>query len=203
MPFNHLMLTGLWVLYCVLHSVLASLRVKDRVRQSIGKKFRYYRLFYTLFAAITLLLLVYYQLSLKSPKLFQPTTLTYCLGGLLLVAGLGLMFVCIRKYFFSLSGVKSLFQESTADELMITGIHRYMRHPLYTGTFLAIWGAWVLFPFLSLLLSNAVITGYTLLAIRLEEEKLVAVFGEKYRSYQQSVPKLVPRLPLGRRVSAG
>ena len=146
---------------------------------------------------------MYYQLSLKSPKLFQPTTLTYCLGGLLLVAGLGLMFVCIRKYFFSLCGVKSLFQESTADELMITGIHRYMRHPLYTGTFLAIWGAWVLFPFLSLLLSNAVITGYTLLAIRLEEEKLVAVFGEKYRSYQQSVPKLVPRLPLGRRVSAG
>lgn len=191
------------MLYCLLHSLLASLRVKDRVRLLIGKNFRYYRLFYTLFAAATLLLLVAYQLFLHSPQLFQPIALTYGLGGALSLAGLGLMFVCIRKYFFSLSGVKSLFQESPSEELMITGIHRYMRHPLYAGTFLAIWGAWVLFPFLSLLLSNVVITGYTLLAIRLEEEKLVAVFGEKYRTYQRSVPKLVPRFPLGRRVSTG
>jgi protein-S-isoprenylcysteine O-methyltransferase Ste14 len=86
---------------------------------------------------------------------------------------------------------------------MITGIHRYMRHPLYTGTFLAIWGAWVLFPFLSLLLSNAVITGYTLLAIRLEEEKLVAAFGDDYKAYQQRVPKLLPHWRIGRKISTG
>jgi protein-S-isoprenylcysteine O-methyltransferase Ste14 len=103
------------------------------------------------------------------------------------------MLVCIRKYFVSLSGLKSLYQEEPAAELMITGIHRYMRHPLYSGTFLAIWGLWVLWPSASLLIANAVITIYTLLAIRLEEEKLVAEFGDQYRLYQQKVPKLIPR----------
>jgi protein-S-isoprenylcysteine O-methyltransferase Ste14 len=200
MPLNHIILASLWVLYCVLHSLLASISVKNRVRQLAGKNFRYYRLFYTLFAALFLVLLVYYQLSLQSEKLFQLTVPTILLGAVLGLTGLGLMAICIRKYFFSLSGMKSLFQESPADELMITGIHRYMRHPLYTGTFLAIWGAWVLFPFLSLLLSNAVITGYTLLAIRLEEEKLVAAFGDDYKAYQQRVPKLLPHWRIGRKI---
>jgi protein-S-isoprenylcysteine O-methyltransferase Ste14 len=68
-----------------------------------------------------------------------------------------------------------------------------MRHPLYLGTFLFLWGLWLLFPTVSLLLANIVITGYTLYAIRLEEEKLVAEFGEQYIRYQQQVPKLIPR----------
>jgi len=201
MPLHHIILASFWVLYCLLHSLLASTRLKNRVRQLTGKNFRYYRLFYTLFATFTLVLLVCYQLSLPSEKVFEPTLLSTLPGVALTLTGLTLMFVCIRKYFFSLSGIKSLFQESTTDELMISGIHRYMRHPLYSGTFLAIWGGWVLFPFLSLLVANAVITGYTLLAIRLEEEKLVAAFGEQYRAYQRSVPKLLPRWPLGRTVS--
>jgi protein-S-isoprenylcysteine O-methyltransferase Ste14 len=68
-----------------------------------------------------------------------------------------------------------------------------MRHPLYTGTFLFIWGLWVLFPSLGLLITDSIITVYTVYAIRLEEAKLVAEFGEKYRHYQRTVPKLIPR----------
>lgn len=193
MLLHHIILATLWILYCVLHSVLASPGVKRVIQKMSGDAFRYYRLFYTLFAAASLVALLAYQLSVRSEKLFRPTTLSMLTGALLTVVGLSLMFVCIRKYFVSLSGLKSLYQETPSSELMITGIHRYMRHPLYSGTFLAIWGLWVLLPSVSLLITDVVITIYTLLAIRLEEEKLIAEFGDRYRLYQQNVPKLIPR----------
>lgn len=190
---HHITLGVLWILYCVLHSVLAGMGVKQQVQRWAGAGYRYYRLFYTLFSAIALAALLYYQFAFFSPKLYQPNVPITVFAALVSIAGLMTMIVCIKKYFLSLSGLKSLFQESPASELMITGIHRYVRHPLYSGTFLTIWGVWMLFPTWSLLIANVVITLYTLFAIRLEEEKLVTEFGDPYREYQRKVPKLIPR----------
>lgn len=201
MLLQHVLLAIVWTVYCVLHSVLADLRVKNWVQQKAGKSFRYYRLFYTLFAAIALAALVLYQFSMTSLDVYRPTIFTNIVGGLVAVSGLAVMVICIQKYFLSLSGLRSLYQETPAAELMIAGIHRYMRHPLYTGTFLAIWGFWIIFPTLSLLITDAIITVYTLLAIQLEEEKLVAAFGDQYRRYQRTVPKLIPRF-VGRKLLA-
>lgn len=193
MLLNHILVAAVWILYCVLHSVLASITIKKWVQQKTGKVFRYYRLFYTLFAFLSLAAVIYFQLSIKSVYLFDPTVLSNLLGSITALLGLGLMLVCIKKYFLSLSGLKSLYQESPSAELMIAGVHRYMRHPLYTGTFLFIWGLWLLFPSLSFFIADTVITVYTVYAIRLEEAKLVQEFGDKYREYQRTVPKLIPR----------
>lgn len=190
---THLILAVLWIVYCVLHSVLASLSIKARVQKLAGAHFRHYRLFYTLFAAVSLLAIVYYQLRMQSIVLFPKTVFSNIMGSLIGITGVVIMLVCIKKYFVSLSGVKSLVQESPSAELMIKGIHRYMRHPLYLGTFLAIWGLWLLVPTLGLLITNVVITAYTLYAIQLEEKKLIAEFGDRYRAYQKTVPKLIPR----------
>ncbi|MEI6947730.1 isoprenylcysteine carboxylmethyltransferase family protein [Paraflavisolibacter sp. H34] len=156
--------------------------------------FPYYRLYYTLFAALTLVPLVVFQARLPSPRLYQPTTLLTLAGGLVLLGGLVLMGVCIRKYFGQLSGLRTLFidERQTGNHLLLTGVHRYVRHPLYLGTFLALWGAFLLLPYASLLLSNTVITVYTLIGIRLEEAKLLKEFGEPYRRYRQQVPMILP-----------
>ena len=193
MLLNHLLLAIFWILYCVLHSVLASLFVKQWVQQKNKNLFRYYRLFYTLFAFLSLVAVFGYQFSIESSYLFEQTFFSKLSGGIASLVGLGLMLICIKKYFFSLSGLKSLYQETPSAELMIAGIHRYMRHPLYTGTFLFIWGLWLLIPSVSWLIGVLVITAYTLFAIRLEEAKLVQEFGDKYREYQRTVPKLIPR----------
>ncbi len=187
-----------WSLYCVLHSLFASLRFKNGVQKSTGRWFRYYRLFYTLFAFLSLAAVILFQLSIKTIRVFPTTTFTLLAGVIVGLAGLSIMLVCIQKYFLSLSGLKSLYHEEPSAELMIAGIHRYMRHPLYTGTFLFIWGLWIVFPSLGLLIADTVITVYTLYAIRLEEQKLIAEFGEKYRQYQATVPKLIPKLSVGR-----
>lgn len=193
MLLNHILLAAVWILYCVLHSVLASITVKQWVQQQSSKAFRYYRLFYTLFAAVSLGAIIWFHLSITSPWVFVPVFATTISGIVIGGAGLILMAICIKKYFLSLSGLKSLYIESPSAELMIAGIHRYMRHPLYTGTFLFIWGLWIVLPTIGLLIANIVITGYTLYAIRLEERKLVAEFGDSYRAYQKAVPKLIPR----------
>lgn len=191
---KHLVLGFLWLAFCGLHSVLAALGIKKWMGQQLGNGFKHYRLFYTLFAFVTLGIVVYYQVHLVSPLLYTPTMITRALGVVLGVAGLVIMAICIKKYFLSLSGLKSLFQENPTHALMISGIHQFVRHPLYAGTFMAIWGLFIAIPILSLLIANVIITGYTLVGIELEEKKLEAEFGRDYQQYKQKVPKLFPAI---------
>ncbi len=114
------------------------------------------------------------------------------------LAGLAIMAVVIRKYFFSLSGISVFYKEEAPLALEQGGMHRYVRHPLYFGTLLFIWSLFLLFPYLNNLLACLVITLYTVFGARLEEKKLVAQFGEQYRRYQQTVPMLIPRLTVPR-----
>jgi protein-S-isoprenylcysteine O-methyltransferase Ste14 len=194
MLLNHILIGVFWAVYGVLHSVLASLGVKNYFRKISGAYFKHYRLTYTLFAFIGLILIVWFQATTPSINLFTPVFLTKAAGCIIAVVGLIIMFVCIKKYFMGLSGLRSLLHEEVYSELLISGIHRHVRHPLYLGTFLFIWGLVVVFPTFSLFISSSVITIYTLIGIRLEEKKLVHEFGDKYVAYQESVPKLIPRI---------
>ena len=193
MLLNHIILAILWIVYGVLHSVLASVRVKQKMQQALGENYRHYRLAYTIFAFLSLVAVVWYQVSIDTIRFYKPGFLVVAFGYLVTITGFGIMLTCIKKYFMSLSGLRSLLQEQTYSELMIAGIHKYVRHPLYLGTFLFIWGLAILVPLLSLVVANAVITLYTILAIPFEEKKLVEEFGEQYTVYQKTVPKLIPK----------
>lgn len=197
MVFNHIILAVLWIVYCALHSALASEELKKILRQRI-KDYKWYRLWYTLFAFVFLIVVLYFQVTIHTIKLFAPVIFFSVAGVIIGVAGLILMLVCIRKYFMNLSGLRSLVIENFSNKLQITGIHKYVRHPLYLGTFLFIWGLFVFMPLLSLLVANIIITGYTLIGIELEEKKLVNEFGESYHEYRKTVPKLVPFLKSNR-----
>lgn len=109
------------------------------------------------------------------------------------------MLVCIKNYFMTLSGLKSLFIDEPSSTLIIKGVHKYLRHPLYLGTFAFLWGLFILFPYLSLFIANVVIILYTVIAIRFEENKLVYEYGNEYKEYQKNVPKLFPNLHLKRK----
>jgi methanethiol S-methyltransferase len=194
MLISHIILAFYWILYCFLHSLLADLGFKKNMQVLLGKGFRYYRLGYTLFAFIGLGLIIWYQYQLPVIYIFEADTLLLAAGAIISVVGLIIMAACIKKYFLSLSGLLSLVQEKTKAQLMIGGLHRWVRHPLYLGTFMALWGGFLILPHLSILISNTIITVYTLIGIQLEEKKLVLEFGEQYREYKKAVPKLVPNL---------
>ena len=177
-----------------MHSLLASIRLKQKLAKSPGIFFKYYRLYYTLFALLNFTALIIYQLILTSPYIFSPSAFSYTIGAILGISGLAIMVVCIKKYFSNLSGLKTLYIDEfkTGNKLVITGIHRYVRHPLYVGTFLFIWGLFIYVPYISLLISNFIITCYTLIGIRFEEQKLLREFGQPYEEYKKRVPKIIP-----------
>lgn len=188
----------LWIVYCVLHSVLASRRVKKKMQQRM-KNYKWYRLWYTIFSFVFLIALIYYQVTIATIQLFSLNHFIVIAGCVLCFSGSVLMLICIQKYFMSLSGLRSLIIENYSNELQITGVHKYVRHPLYLGTFAFIWGLFLLLPYLSLLIADIVITVYTLIGIELEEQKLASEFGENYLRYRRSVPKLLPFLKPGRK----
>ncbi len=190
---EHFIIGAGWSIFCVLHSVLADGGLKKKLAVSKPKLFTYYRLFYTLFAFASMAAVLLYQFSIPSLLLFNNSGWIYFFGWAITVTGGAIMLICIKKYFLSLSGLKSLVaHQVVANELRIDGIHRYVRHPLYLGTFLFIWGAWLVYPGLSFLIANVIITIYTLLGIILEEKKLVQEFGEDYKNYMKKVPRILP-----------
>ena len=135
---NHMVLLLFWMLYVFLHSFLVTPGTKQKVKSWLGEKFVYYRLFYNIFSALTLALLLWFQLSIPTLAILNPYTLLMIAGSVMSLAGLVIMIVCIRKYFFSLSGLQELVLEQThtSGPLLVDGLHRYVRHPLYLGTFL-------------------------------------------------------------------
>ena len=69
-------------------------------------------------------------------------------------------------------------------------LYRRVRHPIYLGVLLAVWGT----PAMTVghLLFAGVITGYILIAIQLEEHDLIQQFGDQYRRYRQRAAMLIP-----------
>jgi len=191
---DHWILLLAWSMFGLLHSVMASSSCKSFFRRLLGAYDKYYRLFYSLFALLSLGIVVILQFSIKSFYLASFPLLKYVVGLTTGVPGVVLMIVCVRKYFFQLSGVKAFFEKDGGDRLESGGVHAYVRHPLYLGTLLTLWSVFLFFPLLSNLLACMAITVYTLIGIRLEERKLLDVFGERYALYRRQTPMLIPRL---------
>ena len=189
---EHFILAVMWIFFCALHSVLAHMKVKKIFQKSLGSLYRIYRPGYVIFSFAGLIFLVLYHIQMPVIKVFDKKALFTIIGGLISFGGAFLMLICIRKYFLNLSGLRSLIYNDSKSELMVTGIHTYLRHPLYLGTFAFIWGLFLIIPHFSVLIMNTIITFYTLIGIYLEEEKLEAEFGDKYKRYRQTVPGLWP-----------
>ena len=194
MYLQHLLLLSLWIAYSLLHSILASSKFKLTIEKISGGFFRYYRLSYSIFASVSLLGLLFFQYSIQSPRLINSFFLKLAALIILILPGLLIMIISIFKYFKLLSGVRSLYQPKPPVGLKLEGVHKFVRHPLYSGTLLFVWGLFFIFPFLNNLIAVIVITGYVIVGIKFEEKKLLNEFGKVYAEYIRNVPALLPTL---------
>jgi len=92
-----------------------------------------------------------------------------------------------------IAGWRQLYRANAKGRIATGGHYALMRHPQYTGVFLALFGEGVVhWPTLfSLSAFPIIVIAYALLA-RKEEQQMVKQFGDKYRVYQQRVPMFLP-----------
>ncbi len=182
-----------WLIFGLLHSVLATGWCKRSFEKMLGANFRYYRFGYSVFALVSLSLVLLYHFSLPfQPAWHTPSYLRWA-GGALALGGTWIMWVCIRKYFFYLSGIDIFYPgKKVPAHLETGGLHRYVRHPLYSGTLLMAWSVMVIFPYWNNLITCIMITLYTWVGAVFEERKLQQEFGEAYTRYRHRVPMLIP-----------
>ena len=94
-----------------------------------------------------------------------------------------------------ISGWREIYHARQEKSLVTTGIYRLMRHPQYTGIFIAIFGEGVVHwpTIFSLTAFPIIVVMYSLLAKK-EERDMLKKFGEQYRKYQQRVPMFIPHM---------
>jgi len=183
-----------WIAFGLIHSLTATLWFKEWVKAKMGYWFKYYRLMYSFFALISLLGVLYYQFHIPSKILILHAHFLSVSGILMATAGLVLIGLSVRGYFFNISGLDVFLKKKKVSVLNTSGIHQWVRHPLYLGTLLFIWGWLFIAPLSSTLVSSIMITLYTFIGMYFEEKKLLSEFGSAYRIYQQKVPMIVPLL---------
>jgi protein-S-isoprenylcysteine O-methyltransferase Ste14 len=191
---THLLLALSWGIYFVLHSLLAHLQVKNWFRNKMGAAYKYYRLVYSIIALVLLLPPVYLLFITSSVRFWDLSLLTGIPAAILVAVGLVGMIVCLKKYIRSSEGFRDLFYEGMKPELQVQGLHRFVRHPLYLSTFIWLGGIFLFFPYLSCLIVCLQTIAYVLVAIPLEEDKLIGSYGEAYRKYREDVGAVLPRI---------
>ena len=181
-------------LWGFVHSFIASFGFKDFLRRTLGDGFmKFYRLLYNVFAVVSVAPVLYLAARLPNRELYQiPSPWSY-----LMLAGQGLsalflLVAVLQTDVLSFVGLRQLFDEEKAGKLVVSGLYRVVRHPLYTFSLLVLW----LSPKVSLnsFIMYVSFTVYILIGIIFEERKLLREFGEEYARYRTVTPMLLPGL---------
>lgn len=115
------------------------------------------------------------------------------LGGLLIVGGILVIVPAFVRFVVEGAGTPAPIAET--DRLVVGGLYRYLRNPMYVAVVMAIAGQ-------ALLLGRWVLVAYTLIAAATmvtfaklyEEPRLSRKYGAGYEAYRTTTPGWLPRL---------
>jgi protein-S-isoprenylcysteine O-methyltransferase Ste14 len=107
-----------------------------------------------------------------------------------MIAGYVLLFTGFGIF---LQGWRELYRAHKENRLATGGLYSLVRHPQYTGLFIALFGEGIVhWPTLfSIALFPVIVLVYVRLA-RKEEKKVIEEFGEEYLEYRRHVPMFLP-----------
>lgn len=189
-----LILIGTWLFYFLIHSSLASLRIKRLVAGRWPGLMPAYRLFFNLVALLLLLPPLYLTYHLDGPWLWRWSgPAAWFANGLALLA-IALFYWTLRYYDSGeFIGLKQWREQIGSvqdhERFHLSPLHRFVRHPWYFLGLVLIWSRDMNLPFL---LTAIVITLYFWLGSKLEEKKLLLYHGSVYQRYREQVPGLLP-----------
>ena len=122
-----------------------------------------------------------------------PSGVLTWIGMMAVVIGAAIYFRCAWE--FAARGLGTPAPIAPTKFLVTTGLHRYVRNPMYIGVALAILGEAALFrsmhvaqyAAIMLLVAHVFVVFY-------EEPTLHRQFGESYEQYRKAVPRWIPRV---------
>ncbi len=177
------------IFFYLLHSMTAATGVRNYVVRHWIPEHRY-RIAYNFVAIFTILPPVILYIMTEKTALFNHFLLNIT-GWILMVTGAGLGVLSLRHY--NLREFAGL-DRGEAAPLVTGGMLSHVRHPLYLATILLISGFCCIDTNLWSLSTWLITMVYLVIGIRLEERKLIRLFGEEYREYQERVPMIFPGL---------
>ncbi len=189
-------------LYGVIHSVLASTTLKAWAERQAGPGAyrRFYRLFFVAVALITSLPLLALAGLLPDRLIYAiPAPWLWLTLSLQALALMLLMVGVLQTGALTFVGIRQLFESAhpggpVPEKLVVNGLYRWVRHPLYTASFVLLWLA----PRMTWnLLALAIgLSAYMLIGTLFEEQKLVQQFGKDYLDYRRRTPRVIPGIKL-------
>ncbi len=189
-----------WVLlsvaaYGLIHSLLASQRVKLAFERWLGEGVRrYYRLGFSIIGLVTFMPVLALVNFLPDRRIYAIPLPWSALTGALQVVGLaGLVFSVLQTGPTRFLGLDLVLDPRRGRrDLVVRGLYRRVRHPLYTCTLLILW----LTPIMTwnLLAFNLGVSAYFIIGSRYEEDKLIEEYGQAYVEYRRRTPAFLPRL---------
>ena len=131
---------------------------------------------------------------LRAHRAPRPTALTLSAGIVLIAFGVA-VYAHTAFWGFAFRGRGTPAPIAPTQDLVISGLHRYVRNPMYIGVLLIVVGQAVLFDSRAVLLYAAFLwLAFHVFVLLYEEPALHKQFGPEYDNYKQRVPRWLPKL---------
>lgn len=146
---------------------------------------------FTLAAPGTVTVLLPYAL-LRHARVELAAHVWQWLGVAPLALGFGIYLWCAKD--FAVKGRGTPAPIDAPKQLVVNGLYRFCRNPMYVGIILLLLGETILFATTTLLFYAAtVFLGFNLFVLLYEEPTLRRLFGAEYVQYCARVPRWLPR----------
>ncbi len=123
----------------------------------------------------------------------SPPLALQVVGAVLLAAGVGVLATTVFR--FAREGLGTPFPAAPTEKLVVGGLYRYVRNPMYLAVIASILGQAALLGRAGLLVYAAIVWVTVATFVRAyEEPTLAAQFGEQYTAYRRAVRGWCPRL---------
>jgi len=124
-----------------------------------------------------------------SSQLFiPPLSISFALAAGLALLGICVLLVCVWDFFEAGRGTLAPFDPPR--RLVVRGLYRFTRNPMYNGVILLLLGEVWFFHSTTLLRYTLVMfVIFHLMVVVYEEPALEAQFGDSYRAYRVAVPR--------------
>jgi protein-S-isoprenylcysteine O-methyltransferase Ste14 len=115
------------------------------------------------------------------------------IGVLLIMVGLPMILDSFAR--FAIQGLGTPAPVLPTRHLVVTGLYRHVRNPMYVGVLAVIIGQGLVFAEAHLLIYAAIVwLAFHLFVLGYEEPKLRTTFGREYEDFRANVPRWIPRL---------